>query len=124
MKAALVSRLRRRLPRVFLKKLPRTVRVISVSERQSKRLNIIYLNKKKPANVLSFYYSPLYGEIVVSPVVIRREARAAGHSYVYQMTWMIAHGMLHLAGMRHEGSKVAAKRFERVEQSILKRIKK
>jgi probable rRNA maturation factor len=90
-----------------------------VPEKESASLNRAYRGKNKPANVLSFRYGKEYGEIIVCPAVIRREAQEQKRAFQYQMTWMILHGMIHLSGLHHEASAAAAKRVERLEQSIL-----
>ena len=112
----------KRLP-VFLKKqLPKKVAVISITEKTSRELNRTYRKKDKPTNVLSFKYGADYGEILVCSAIIRREAKEQGHSYRYQMTWMVLHGMLHLAGWHHERSRVATERVDGVERNILAKI--
>lgn len=98
------------------------ITVVVISEAKSKRLNRIYRKKNEPANVLSFRYGPKYGEILISPDVIRKEARAAGNSYRFQRVWMIVHGMLHLAGVHHEKSRNAARHFAQIEQRVLQKI--
>ena len=64
----------------------------------------------------------IYGEIIVCPAVIRREAKAQKHSFDYQMTWMILHGMIHLAGVHHERSQLTTERVEILEKNILQRF--
>lgn len=100
-------------------KLPAQIAIVPVSAKESLALNRRYRNKRAPANVLSFFYSPEYGEIIVCPALIRVEAKTQGHSFQYQMTWMIIHGMLHLAGIHHEASTRAERRFECIEQRVL-----
>ena len=95
------------------------IAVISLSVQKSRELNRIYRKKNKSANVLSFRYDSQYGEILVCAQIIRREARTRGNLYARQMTWMVAHGMLHLAGLHHEEYKSVAKRVEKLEQQIL-----
>ena len=112
------------LPQTVRKRLPAEILVVSVAEKESQRINRQYRNKDKAANVLSFRYSDAYGEILVCPAVIRREARAQGHTFHYQMTWYILHGMIHLAGMHHEQSRAAAEKVHRLEQRILAKIKR
>ena len=112
------------LPQAVRKKLPADIGIIAVSEKKSQALNRTYRGKDKATNVLSFFYSKGYGEIIVCPAVIRREAKAAGHLFEYQMTWMIVHGMLHLSGVHHEGSLRAGRTFERIEQGVLRKIEK
>ena len=111
------------LPQAIRKGLPGDIQIVEVSEKESRRLNRAYRGKDKPANVLSFFYDKEYGEIIVCPTVIRREAKAQKHSFEYQLAWMIVHGMIHLAGLHHEQSAAIAQRVERLEQNILEKLK-
>lgn len=110
------------LPQAIAKRLPVEISVVSVSEKESAELNRRYREKDKTTNVLSFRYGKEYGEIIVCPAVVRREARRQKHTFRYQMTWMILHGMIHLSGLHHEQSPVAAKKTEAVEKRILDTI--
>ena len=94
-----------------------------VNEKKASELNRRYRGKNKPADVLSFRYGSDYGEILLCPVVIRREAKKQGNSYRHQMLWMILHGIIHLAGLHHEKSKGAERRIAKLEKKILKKIK-
>lgn len=107
------------LPAAIEKKLPREVSVIEITADTSRVLNLRFRNKRKPTNVLSFRYGPEYGEILLTAAVIKKEAKKFGYSQVFQMTWMILHGMLHLAGLHHERSASQAKKTERIETRVL-----
>ena len=109
-------------PLILRKRLPQKISLIEVTEKESQRINLLYRRKDKPTNVLSFRYSNAYGEILVCPEVIWREAKAEGNPQGYQMTWMIVHGMIHLAGVHHEKSKTAERTFLQIEKDTLKRI--
>lgn len=122
MRDTILTGFRRKLPRATLKKLPREVRVVGVGLRESYNLNRRFFKKSRSANVLSFRYGPDYGEILLCPKIIRREAKEQGNTYKYQFAWMILHGMLHLAGMHHERSKQEARRVEKMEEQVLKRL--
>lgn len=111
-------------PRYIQKQLPKEVTVISISAKESQRLNRLYRKKNKPTNVLSFRYGPEYGEILLCPEIIRQEARKQGNAQKYQMTWMVAHGMMHLGGAHHEYGRTMAKKFEWLEERILKKMSK
>ena len=117
-----VSKVRRLMPLVLSKKLPGEFWVVQITEGKSQELNRMFRRKNCPTNVLSFLYGKDYGEILVCPEVIRREAKEQRNTYKYQMTWMILHGMLHLAGMHHERSRSAAGRVEKLEEKILSKI--
>ena len=110
------------LPGQLQTRLPKEVVIVDVGEKTAQRLNRKYRKKDAPANVLSFRYGSEYGEILVCPLVVRREAKAAGNSFDNQMTWMVVHGMLHLAGMHHEQSPKIAQRVVEIEQRILSQI--
>lgn len=110
------------LPSAIRKRLPEAIAVFPLSPVKSRAINKKYRKKDKPTNVLSFRYSDEYGEILVCPAVIRREARERGNTFDYQMTWMIVHGMLHLSGLHHETSAAREKKFVRVERSVLDKI--
>lgn len=110
------------LPSSLRKKLPKEIAVITIDKAASRRLNRGYRQKDKPTNVLSFRYSDEYAEILVCPSSIRRQAKEQGNSYDYQMTWMIVHGMLHIAGMHHEKSKAIQKRVSALEKRVLKAV--
>ncbi|MBI2122123.1 MAG: rRNA maturation RNase YbeY [Candidatus Sungbacteria bacterium] len=118
----LLQRIKKNLPAAVRIKLPRKVAIISIEEKESRELNLAYRDKNKPANVLSFLYSPEYGEIIVCPAVIRKEAKEQRNTYRYQMTWMIVHGIIHLAGIHHEKSEIMRKKFERIERSALGKL--
>lgn len=125
----MASRVRILLPVRIRQKLPQEVGVVEISASESMRLNRRYRKKRKPANVLSFRYSDAYGEILVCPQVIRREAlkntgnaRAKGHLFVIHMTWMVVHGMLHIAGVHHELSETEDRRSRTIERGVLEKI--
>ena len=110
------------LPPGIRRRLPAEIGIVLVSEKESRRLNRRYRKKYRPANVLSFAYGKEYGEIIVCPSLIRREAREQNHSFEYQLTRMVLHGMIHLGGVHHENSKLTAKRFLKAEEHVLKRV--
>ena len=94
------------------------VHVIFVAPGESAKLNLRYRKKNKPTNVLSFDYGN-EGEIIVCPHIVKKEARAAGHSVQFQTAWMIIHGLVHLAGVHHESSPRMSHRAEVLEEKVL-----
>lgn len=99
-----------------------------VSARQSRRLNQQFRGKDSPTNVLSFPATappgvspqPL-GDLVICPVVLRREAREQGKTERAHWAHLIVHGTLHLAGYDHE-HRQDAQRMERREVAVLRRL--
>ncbi len=119
---ALVKKIKRLLPLVIRNRLPHAAEVVSINSKEALVLNRSYRRKNRPANVLSFHYGKDYGEILVCPEVIRREAKAQGNTYKYQMTWMILHGMLHLAGIHHENLQQSSRLAGHIEPELLKKL--
>ncbi len=114
--------IRKDIPAVLAKKLPRDIAVVMVSEKVSQSLNKEYRENDHSTNVLSFRYDDSYGELLVCVPVIIREAKEEGNTQLFQMTWMIVHGMLHLAGLHHENSKTLEARAERIERAVLGKV--
>lgn len=99
-----------------------------VSAQRMRALNRRYRGKDKPTNVLSFPATPAaavkprpLGDVLICPVVLRREARAQGKSLQAHWAHLVVHGTLHLAGFDHENDRDAA-RMERREIAVLKRL--
>lgn len=110
------------LPVALQRRLPKKVIVIRVTEQESKVLNHKYRRKRKAANILSFRYGPEYGELIICPEVIRRDAKKSGRPYRLEVKLMIAHGLLHLAGLHHEKSAKNRKKFEELESKLLAKM--
>ena len=119
----IVNKIRTLFPKNLSYKLPREIGVVLLKPEESVRLNKIYRNKKEATNVLSFNYSPDYGEILICPEIVKKEAKERGNTQAFQMTWMIVHGMIHLAGLHHESSIYAAQKTPVLERSILAKLK-
>ena len=119
---AIVSQIRAIFPKRLASKLPQEIGVVLLKPEESARLNLIYRNKNKATNVLSFYYSPEYGEILICPEIVKKEAQEAKNPQKYQMTHMIVHGMLHLAGVHHENSQGLESKFIQLEKKLLAKL--
>ena len=79
----------------------------------SRRLNMTYRRKNKPANVLSFSVSKKSGEIFIDLVTAKKEAGKFGMSFKNFVTFLFIHGLLHLKGMEHGDT------MERAEKKLL-----
>ncbi len=88
-----------------------------VGDREIRRLNVAYLGRRRPTDVLSFpwrgtgrvgvgvanpEFANFLGDVVVSVETARRNARRGGHSTLHEIRWLILHGLLHLLGYDHE----------------------
>lgn len=86
--------------------------LVFIGERRSKKLNIQYRDKHKVANVLSFPLDKKTGEIFITPVKARREAKNFDRSYENFIAFLFIHGLCHLKGMDHGST------MEKAEEKI------
>jgi probable rRNA maturation factor len=103
-----------------------SVRVVGAA--RSRSLNLLYRQKDKPTNVLSFSGAGMspdglsyLGELVICAPVVAREAAVQGKSAESHWAHMTVHGVLHLLGFDHEKLGEARKMAAR-EIQILDRL--
>jgi probable rRNA maturation factor len=86
-------------------------------DKEIQTLNAQYRDRDCPTDVLSFAAletevpeiplellteEPLYlGDIIISIDTAERQAKERGHSLRWEVTWLAAHGFLHLLGWDH-----------------------
>lgn len=75
--------------------------LVFVGEKRGAHINKKTRGKTYSPNVLSFPFSRTSGEIFITPVVAKREARGFGHSYSKHVLYLFIHGLLHLRGLDH-----------------------
>ncbi len=94
-------------------------------------LNRAWRGKDKTTDVLSFplreggflHIQPeMLGDIVISIPVAARQAAGLGHSLTSELERLLIHGLVHLLGYDHEQGPSEARRMERKEQQLLKRL--
>lgn len=90
--------------------------LVFIGERRSKKLNRIYRQKNKSANILSFPLSKEEGEIFITPKRAKKQAHLFDMNETNFIGFLFIHGLLHLKGMEH-GS-----RMEEAEQRIFKKF--
>jgi probable rRNA maturation factor len=100
-----------------------------INDTQMARLNHQYRNKPRTTDVLSFpaeerrrpsnlqarvrkLRGSFLGDIAISPVVARRNARAYGRQLDHEFRILILHGVLHLLGYDHETDRGEMNRVE------------
>ncbi len=81
------------------------------TDAQLQQLNLQFLGKDYPTDVLSF---PESGDIAISYPRARAQAVEFGHSVEKEISILMLHGVLHLAGMDHETDGGAMARTEAV----------
>jgi probable rRNA maturation factor len=77
-----------------------------------KKLNGKYRKKNKPTDVLSFAYKDS-GEIIICPVVVKKNSKEAGEKFQKELIKVFIHGVLHVLGYDHEANDSVAKKMER-----------
>ncbi len=77
--------------------------LVFVDDALMQTLNRDFRNSDAPTDVISFEAEregdQLTGEIIISVPTAQRQAQAAGHSLEAEIAWLLAHGVLHVAGM-------------------------
>lgn len=112
------------------------VSLLLVDDTEIKNLNRDYRGKDCATDVLSFpleeavegEFEPavvggpavrMLGDIVISVETAEAQAKAYGHSFEREMTFLLVHGMLHLLGYDHERDAAAEKIMRAEEKRIL-----
>src|SRR5215469_425962 len=86
-----------------------SITVLVTDSREIQALNTRFRKKKQPTDVLSFpppeFSDGFAGDIAISLDIAARNARTQGHSVSDEISILILHGILHLAGYDHEDDK-------------------
>ena len=111
-----------------------SVSVVLIGEKRMGSLNKRYLGKDKATDVLSFNYNLGYnakeggrlkrkrakgkktieGELILCPEVIKKSARENKIKFNQELAFVLAHGFLHLAGMKH------SKKMYKIQDKVVK----
>ena len=75
--------------------------VAFIYKNKMQELNNIYRGFDKSTNILSFPLSKKEGEIVICPVVVKKELEKFSKNFQELLGFLVIHGMLHLKGMQH-----------------------
>jgi rRNA maturation RNase YbeY len=104
--------------------------VLLVSDGEMRRLNHDYRGFDRPTDVLSFPQregpgpapEQLLGDVVISVDTARRQAARWHASLGREADRLLIHGLLHLLGYDHERSPVEARRMQRRERLLARRL--
>ena len=126
--ARLGGRARRLL--VLLRRSDAELSVLLVSDPVMHQLNLEWRGVDRPTDVLAFAQAEgpggapvgLLGDVVISVDTARRQA-ADRHSPVgAELDRLLIHGVLHLLGYDHERSAAEARRMQRRERDLARRL--
>jgi probable rRNA maturation factor len=78
-----------------------TLTIIFCTPKESKERNDVYRGKNYPTNILSFPLEKNEGEIYISLLIARKDAKKFDMSYNKFIHLLMIHGMLHLKGHAH-----------------------
>ena len=105
----------------------RPVNLSFISKEAIKELNLEFLKKDKPTNVLSFpstglsFSDEILGDIAICPEIIKKEAAIQNKEEQDHLSHLIIHSLLHLAGYDHQEA-TSAEQMESLEIRALKKI--
>jgi probable rRNA maturation factor len=129
---ALAARLARRGRRLLdaLRMRDAELSLLLVSDAVMRRLNREWRGKDHPTDVLSFAQaegtggapSGLLGDVVISVDTARRQAAARAASLGSELDRLLIHGVLHLLGYDHDRSPTEARRMQRRERALARRL--
>ena len=104
--------------------------IVFVSDREIRRLNLMYRKRNRATDVLSFSMregrrlkkdASFLGDIVISTDRARKQAEKFGTSFKKEMYLYIIHGVLHLLGYDDERPS-SRKKMRKKETQILNRL--
>lgn len=105
-----------------------------IGDRRMRQLNHRFRNKDSSTDVLAFAAREarlphavglsvrLLGDVVISVPTAMRQAKEGRRSLDQELVALMIHGILHLCGYDHERSDSEARRMERRERILLKRL--
>jgi len=99
------------------------ISILFVDDDEIQVLNRDYRGKDKPTDVLSFpqdeEIGSILGDVVISLETAKRQAKEKGHPFIREVFILLTHGILHLIGYDHEGSRKKGVEMRRMEKEII-----
>lgn len=107
--------------------------LLFVNDIQIQALNQKYLHRDKPTNVLAFsmrqgefsnLHPHLLGDLVISVETAQRQSSRFGLNTMEMVILLMVHGVLHLIGYDHEGTKKEAMEMALKQKQLFQQINK
>ncbi len=105
--------------------------LLFVNDLQIQALNRRYLCRDRPTNVLAFpmrggefstLHPHLLGDLVISVETAKRQSNRFGLNEMQMVILLMVHGVLHLIGYEHEGSKKEAREMALKQKELFQRV--
>ena len=99
-----------------------------VDDTQIQELNRHYLGRNRPTNVLAFsmregefpsLHPQVLGDVVISVDTAHRQSNRFGLTDMETIILLMIHGILHLLGYDHEGTKKGAREMALIQKELL-----
>jgi probable rRNA maturation factor len=106
--------------------------LLLVNDAQIQALNRRYLRLDKPTNVLAFpmregefsvLHPNLLGDLVISVETARRQKKRFGLDETKMVILLMIHGILHLLGYEHEGTKKGAREMAIKQKELFQKCR-
>jgi len=103
--------------------------VLLVDDARIRDLNRRYLKRDKPTNVLAFpmregefstLHPNLLGDLVISVETAKRQSDRFGLNEIEMVILLMVHGVLHLIGYEHEGTKKGAREMSLKQKELFR----
>ena len=105
--------------------------ILFVNDPQIQALNRQYLRRDKPTNVLAFpmkkgefptLHPQLLGDIVISVETAKRQSDRFGLDEMGMIILLMIHGVLHLIGYEHEGTRAEAREMGTRQKELFQQV--
>jgi probable rRNA maturation factor len=106
--------------------------ILFVDDPYIQELNRNYLHRNKPTNVIAFpmgkgefasLHPQILGDVVISVETALRQSGRFGLTGAEMVVFLMIHGILHLIGYEHEGSRKAAREMAAKQKELFQQVK-
>jgi probable rRNA maturation factor len=105
--------------------------ILLVNDVQIRELNRRYLHRDKPTNILAFpmrkgefssLHPHLLGDLTISVETAQRQSNRFGLDDMEMVILLMIHGILHLVGYEHEGTRKGARKMATKQKQIFRTV--
>ena len=105
--------------------------ILLVNDVQIQELNRRYLHRDKPTNILAFpmrkgefssLHPHLLGDLAISVETAQRQSNRFGLDDMEMVILLMIHGILHLVGYEHEGTRKGARKMATKQKQIFRTV--